>query len=225
MSQIPKWSRVVAVAFGAPSPIPSNSASAMSTIIPRLYETYGNALDAVAALKKNGFRDDEISLISNAPNREDGAAWDPAAEARKAGIPASDASAFAAAVDRGKSLLVVRAVWGAAAKAIGTVNKFSPLQDGVGRAEYSTAAADVKTSPHVFSSTFGIPLLWNDATPLSKFWKWPLLWNNPAPLSSYFTFPTKWSGFTFGPPKLINDGAIFSRELKIPVLLKGRTTN
>jgi hypothetical protein len=225
MSQIPPTSRVVAVAFAGPSFLPSNSVGAMSTIIPRLYDTYGSALDAAAALKKYGFRDDEISLISNAPNREDGAVWDPAAEAEKAGIPKSDAPAFAAAVDQGKSLLVVRAVWGAAVKAIATVNKFSPLQAGVGKAEYSTAIVDVKSSPHVFSSNFGLPLLWNDPAPFSKFLKWPVLWNNAAPLSSYFNWPTQWSGFVFGPPKLINDGALFSKELKIPVLWKGRITN
>jgi hypothetical protein len=188
------------------------------TIIPRIYDTYGNALDAVADLKKSGYRSDEISLISTAPNREPGDDTDPATAILKAGIPKDDVAAFANVVQQGKSLLVVRAVWGAAAKAIGIVDRHSPSLANVGRREYTTA--HLAGEKGKFTLTFGWPMLINDASPFSNFWKWPLLSSNPTPFSSMFSWSTLKSGYTFGPPKLINNGALFSDELKIPVLLK-----
>ncbi len=193
----------------------------MSTTISRIYETYGNALDAVNELKTKGFRDDEISLISNASNREAGPVEDISAEIAKAGIPSDDVSAFAAVVDAGKSLLVVRAVWGAAAKAIQIVDRDGRAEDGVGRKEYYASKLN-DTSP--FSSTFGLAMLWNDAAPFSRFWNLPLLTSDPTPFSSAFTLPTLWNGFLFGIPKLLSDGAIFSNELRIPLLLKSRSS-
>ena len=193
----------------------------MSTTIPRIYETYGSALDAMNELKTKGFRKDEISLISNASNREDGPVEDIAAEIAKAGIPAGDVAAFASFVDAGKSLLVVRAVWGAAVKAIGVVDRHGPTETGVGRPEYY---ASNMNDPSIFSSTFGLAMLWNDPAPLSRFWNLPLLSSDPTPFSSMFTLPTLWNGFLFGIPKLLSSGTIFSDELRIPVLLKSRSS-
>ena len=62
-------------------------------------------------------------------------------------------------------------------------------------------------------------MLLNDASPFSNFWKWPLLSSNPTPFSSMFSWSTLKSGYTFGPPKLINKSSLFSDELRIPVLL------
>ena len=44
----------------------------MSTIVTRIYETYGDALSATNELARNGFGKDAVSLVSNAPNREAG---------------------------------------------------------------------------------------------------------------------------------------------------------
>ena len=193
----------------------------MSTTIPRIYETYGGALEAANELKTKGFRDAEISLISNASNREEGAVEDLSSEIAKAGIPADDVAAFAAVVDAGKSLLVVRAVWGAAVKAIGVVDRHGPSEAGVGRPEYYASKSD---DPSIFFSTFGLAMLSNDATPFSRFWNLPLLSSDPTPFSSMFTLPTLWTGFLFGIPKLLSSGTIFSDELRIPVLLKSRSS-
>ena len=187
------------------------------TIIPRIYDTYGAALDAVAQLKKNGYRSDEISLISTAPNREPGDDTDPATAIAKAGIPKNDVAAFVDVVRQGKSLLVVRAVWGAAVKAIGIVDSHAPSVANIGRREYTTAHLGGERAK--FSLTFGWPMLLNDASPFSNFWKWPLLSSNPTPFSSMFSWSTLKSGYTFGPPKLINKSSLFSDELRIPVLL------
>lgn len=193
-------------------------ARAMSTIIPRIYESYGSALDAATELKKNGYRDDEIALISNAPNREPGADEDAATAIRKAGIPAADVSPFADVVEQGKSLLVVRAVWGAAVRAIGIVGRHAPVDSAIGRREYYVPSRTGDNAK--FSLTFGWPMLINDPSPFSSFWKWPLLSNNATPFSTMFSLSTLRSGYIFGTPKLIKDGALFSKELRIPVLLK-----
>jgi hypothetical protein len=189
----------------------------MSTIIPRLYDTYGNAVEAVNDLKKGRYRDDEITLISNASNRESDVADDTATVIAKTGIPPDDAAAFAAVVDEGKSLVVVRAVFGAAARAITIVNRHSPLNLGVGSREYSTTKPSEK-SPYIMD--FGFAMLINDPAPFSNYWKLPLLLNDPAPFSKMFTWPTQWKGFVFGVPKLTSDSAPFSTWLGWPVLSK-----
>lgn len=189
----------------------------MSTIIPRIYDTYGNAVDAVNQLKRSGYRDDEISLISTAPNREPGEDIDPATAIAKAGIPKDDVAAFADVVKQGNSLLIVRAVWGAAVKAIGIVDSHAPLSANIGRREYSTALMAGEKS--TFSLTFGWPMLLNDASPFSNFWKWPVLSSNATPFSSMFSWSTLRSGYTFGTPKLLNKATLFSDELRLPTLV------
>lgn len=193
----------------------------MSTTIPRLYDTYGNALDAANALKARGFRESEFDLISTAPNREAGPVADISQEIGKAGIPAEDVGAFADAVSAGKSLLVVRAVWGAAVKAIAAVDSHNPTGEAVGRREYYASKSNDKS---IFSATFGLPMLLSDPAPFSKFWNLPTLSSDATPFSSMLTLPTLWSGFLFGIPKLLSDGALFSNELRIPVLLKSRSS-
>ena len=65
----------------------------MSTLITRIYEAYGDALNAVSELKRNRFGENAIHLISMAPN--DPAQADMSLEDRiaEAGIPAADAKA------------------------------------------------------------------------------------------------------------------------------------
>ncbi len=198
----------------------------MTTIIPRIYESYGNALDAVAELRKNRYRSDEISLISNAPNREPGAEEEPSAAIAAAGIPADDVAAFAGVVAQGKSLLVVRAVWGAALMAIRVVDSHGPIDSGVGRREYSTVAAakakkTVNASPgSLFSSYFGWSMLMSDPAPFSNYFKWPVLINDSAPFSRMLGWKTLKSGYTFGKPKLTNDPSLYSKESQMRATAK-----
>jgi hypothetical protein len=194
----------------------------MSTIITRIYETYGAALDAATELKKNRYAESSVSLISKAANREEGTADDTVAEIVKAGIPSDNVEPFAAYVAQGKSLLIVRAVFGAAAKAIEIADRYDPIATGVVRTSYPTEKI---SEIHPLSAMMGWPLLWNSSTPLSDFWKWPTLINNAAPFSSWLTFPTLKSGFTFGVPKLLKDPAVFSNAFHIPVLIRNRPSD
>ena len=72
----------------------------MSTIVTRIYETYGDALSATNELARNGFGKDAVSLVSNAPNREaDADAAEGSASAIETfGIPTREAGAWPAGI-------------------------------------------------------------------------------------------------------------------------------
>jgi len=195
----------------------------MSTTIARIYENYGNALEASHELKSRGFHRDEIDLISKAGNSEDSEITDLAGEISQAGVPADNVAAYAKAIDEGKSLLVVRAAWGAAVKALKVVDNHGPSAEASLNGEYYVTsgrqAAEAEAAfPFSLSGFLGIPLLLNDATPFSNFWHWPVLAPASATFSSLFASLSK--GYTFGTPTLLSNGAIFSDELGLPVLLK-----
>jgi len=193
----------------------------MSTTVARLYESYGNALEASNGLRKRGFNRDEIVLISRAANNEAGEIPDLPAEISQAGIPADDVASYVASIDGGKSLLVVRAAWGSAQKAIGIVDNHGPSDTDVGNREYYVSTTE-NPANFSLSSYLGFPVLLLEAAPFSKFWNLPVLFANSAPFSSFFSFPLLSKGFTFGVPKLISNGSAFSDELKIPVLMKDK---
>ena len=193
----------------------------MSTTVARIYESYGNALEASNHLKTSRFHGDEIDLISKASNRSEGEAADLAGEISKAGIPKSDVAFYVEAVEGGKSLLVVRAAWGAAQKAMRIVDSHDPAPADSGNREYYVSTVE-PYSAFSFFSLLGFSMSTNEAAPLSKFWNLPVLFNNSTPFSSLLNMPTLSTGFTFGVPKLLSNGSLFSDELKIPVLLKDK---
>ena len=114
----------------------------MSTLITRIYEAYGDALNAVSELKRNRFGEAAIHLISMAPN--DPAQADMSLEERiaAAGIPAADSADFAKAVRQGHSLVAVRAVMGVGQKATAILNAHSPMQGAVERKDYYISTVD-----------------------------------------------------------------------------------
>jgi hypothetical protein len=198
----------------------------MSSLILRIYENYGDALDAANELKKHRYGSRSITLISNARNPEPEEPPNTAAALEKTGIPSADVPAYASAVTQGKSVLAVRAVMGAAGRAINIMRRYNPIDAGFGWKEYNMTKIENKMlsySGAPFSSMLGWPLLLNDSAPFSRFFKWPTLLNNSAPLSSWLGFATLAKGpeknrFTFGEPKLLKDGDEFSRKLNLPVL-------
>jgi len=103
----------------------------MSTLITRVYEAYGDALNAVNELKKNRFTDQSVRLFSMAPNDAEGgqALVDRIVQA---GVPAADAQAFASLLEQGHSLVTVRAVMGVGQKATAIVNAHHPMADPLG---------------------------------------------------------------------------------------------
>ena len=209
----------------------------MSTTIARVYESYGDALDASNELKTKGFRDRSIDLISKASNVSSVAAENFSTEIGSAGIPSDDVPALATAVDEGKSLLVVRAGWGMAVKAMKVTGRHNPsdareyyVPEFVVEGSKSTT---VSTSvSFLVSSWLNIPLLISGASPFSSMFGWRVLIDDAAPLSRMLNWPTLKNGFTFGEPKLkqgftfgepklSSSATVFSDALNLPVLAKG----
>jgi len=212
----------------------------MSTTVARIYESYGNALEASNHLKTSRFHADEIDLISKATNRPEGETADLPGEISKAGIPKGDVASYVEAVEAGKSLLVVRAAWGAAQRALRTVDSHGPAEADAGNREYYVSTVEPFSLSSFFSnlgfsmsssSVSSNTVLSSEAAPFSKMFNWPVLINNASPLSTMFNMPTLSKGFTFGVPKLSNDftfgvpkllnsGTVFSDKLNMPVLSK-----
>jgi hypothetical protein len=199
----------------------------MTTTVARIYQSYGAALEASNEIHSRGFRSDEIDVISKAVNTQDSQITDLTAEISRAGIPTDKVGAYAAAIDEGKSLLVVRAAWGSAKKALKIVgdhgpSEGDPLNDDFYVPTFTFASTEVSedVSRFPFSAYFKIPLLLKDATPLSRSWGIPVLLPDTWTFSSFFSWPMLSNSFTFGAPKLVNSGTVFSDELRAPVLTK-----
>jgi hypothetical protein len=196
----------------------------MSTLITRIYEAYGDALNAVSELKKNRFGDNAIHLISMAPNDPAQAEMSLEARIAEAGIPAADAAAFAKAVQQGYSLVAVNAVMGAALKATAIVNAHHPLKGVVECKDYYVSTVQ-EGAP--LSSFFGLPVLLRDPTPFATFWNMPSLVKTSTPLSNFFSIPSLWrqpSSETtfFGFPKLLRSKETLSSWYNLPLLVKTR---
>ena len=216
----------------------------MSTLIARLYDFPADALGAVNELKNAGYLDGEVNLIGPA-TAADHANDNVAASIASAGVPASDAEAFAAAVAQGKALVTVRALLGAAVGAIEILDAHSPANQAPQQAEYYST---YPPSENPLSEALGWPMISDDPAPFSRFFGLPVLSNSKAPLSPFLGLPllsgaatgrsrssysAPFSAF-FGLPLLINetrssvsaarlvdDPAPFSRWLGLPVLTKG----
>jgi hypothetical protein len=118
----------------------------MSTTITRVYESSKNAADAVSELKKQGFGD--ISLVSKGGEVSD--------VVESTAPVTADAKAFAKSVSRGGALVTVRAPFGTAAKAIGILESFGPIESPAGRSEYYSKDG---SNPTPLSSALGLPVL------------------------------------------------------------------
>ena len=201
----------------------------MSTTITRIYDTYGNAMSAMAELKKNGFGDARVALFSNASNS--GAAPGSSGEGMGAalaamGIPASDAKTYSDFVASGKSIVVSKPVFGAGARAVAIMDSHGPTQGLVAKSSY-TAAPQSPGTP--LSSALGLPVLWPDATPFASFWKMPTLMKSGPVFSNWLTFPTLIKGdggpwFLFGAPKLVDSPTLISSMFNLPVLWRPKAS-
>jgi len=193
----------------------------MSTLITRFYEAYGDALSAVNELKRNKFGN-AVQLISLAPN--DAAESGETLEDRilRAGVPPADVAAFAAAVQQGHSLIVVKAVMGVALKATTILNAHKPIKDAVESKDYYASTVQQGTP---LSSVLGWPVLLRDPTPFATFWNMPSLVKSSTPLSNFFSIPSLWrqpSSETtlFGFPKLLRSKQTLSSWYNLPLLVK-----
>ncbi|HUN91599.1 MAG TPA: hypothetical protein VMU33_06055 [Burkholderiaceae bacterium] len=191
--------------------------------IVRMYESASQATAAVDALKARGFDSESINLVTPAGADGAPASLDSLTDAiAKGWVLKSQASAYAAYVQRGRSLVSVNAPFGAGAKATKVLDSFNPVdtdavKDGAEPITWDEAAP--------FSSAFWIPLLAKDAAPFSSFWNIPTLSRSATPFSSMFGLPTvsKSQRVSTGSiSSLSGKAGIFSSMLGLPLLSKSK---
>lgn len=184
--------------------------------IVRMYEAEQQARDAVQKLKDEGFPEDQIFLVTP----QSGGTAEAIAAAIMAGfVLRSHAKVYAEGIQRGRSLVVVRASFGHSQDAIDILNSFGPVDTGLRLPKEPSIAWDeaapissafripvlIRNSPAPISRMFGMPPLsrgrtgWLSALfgeltspnyALSSVFGMPLLSRNPAPLSSLFGLKT-----------------------------------
>ena len=187
----------------------------MSTLLTRMYEAYGDALDAVHELKKNRFTDANVHLISLAPNAPHEGP-DLHTRIMAAGVPAADASALASLIEQGQTLIVVKAVMGVALKANSILDAYHPIAQSKVAKEYYQSLLD-RAAP--LSSAFGLPTLYRDPTPFATFWNMPSIAGSATP--SLWHQPSRETTF-FGFPKLLRTKQTFSSWYNLPMLTKSQ---
>jgi hypothetical protein len=149
--------------------------------IVRLFGTAQQAADAIAKLKKEGYTDDLITLVSPAAHQ----GKDAIASAIAAGyVLKSLAVEYAEGVLKGHSLVIVRAPFGAGGKTEKILDSAQPIDSGV------SIPADRAA-------------LWDEAAPISSALKIPVL--SQGLFSTFWTLPvlTRWN-FRLPIPELTN---------------------
>ena len=137
----------------------------------RMYATEQQARDAVGKLREDGFPEDTILLVTPS---QGGAAV--TVDNLKAAITAGfmvgkDASVYAEAVGRGRSLVVVRPAFGFGQAALNILDACGPVDTHLVQ----------KPEP---------PVTAEKGTPLSSFFQWRVLRpNEPAPFSDFLGLP------------------------------------
>ncbi len=184
--------------------------------IVRMYEAEQQARDAVQKLKDEGFPEDQIFLVTP----QSGSSAEAIAAAIMAGfVLRSHAKIYAEGIQRGRSLVVVRAAFGHSQDAIDILSSFGPVDTGLRLPKEPSIAWDeaapissalripvlIRNSPAPVSRTFGMPPLSRGRTgwlaaifgeltspnyAFSSVFGMPLLSRNPAPLSTLFGLKT-----------------------------------
>jgi len=202
----------------------------MSTTITRIYDSYGNALRAVNALKKIGYGAACVTLFSDATNSgetahssADGGNGELVAAIGGWGITSGDAKDLAGYLGQGKSLVIAKAELGAAVRAMSILDRNGPNAEKLGANSYYQSSALPDDADRTWSEALGLPTLSADATPFSTFWYLPTLISSGAGLSKWlnWTEVLSWEKrprFTFGVPKLFNSPAPLSAAYNIPTL-------
>lgn len=136
----------------------------------RMYATEQQARDAVGKLREDGFPEDSILLVT--PSGGGAVTVDNPKAAITAGfMVGKDASIYAEAVGRGRSLVVVRPAFGFGQAALSILDSCGPVDTHL-----------IKT-PELGVTT-------DRGTPLSSFFLWRVLRpNEPAPFSDFLGLP------------------------------------
>jgi hypothetical protein len=135
--------------------------------IVRMYETEAQAREAVQKLKDEGFTEDSVFLVTPRSGGEAGSP-DAIAAAIMAGfVLRSHAKVYARDIQRGRSLVVVRAPFGYGQLATDLMASCGPVDTGLRLPQEPSIA-------------------WDEAAPISSAFALPVLWRRqPAPFSAF----------------------------------------
>jgi hypothetical protein len=192
----------------------------MTQPIIRLYDSAATAQKAVDDLVLNGFGTGLMNLVSP---REPAQSLDDIAAAIRSGyVLKGYAQAYAACVQRGLTLVSVRAPFGTGGMVTQLLDSAGPVPSGVPEPREVGPTWD-EAAP--LSSALNLPVLLKAASPFSSFWQLPTVLQegqrsrtffgsvsagrNPAPLSSML-----------GLPLLAKKSSPFSSLLGLPLLVK-----
>lgn len=191
----------------------------MRTPITRIYDTARQAMDAVSALKQRGFAEDAINLVSATDGQA--SSLEEITKAIMAGwVLKDEAKVYAEGVQRGQSLVSVRAPFGSGVRAGWIMDRFGPAASPI--KEYREPLPQWDDAAPL-SSALNMPVLVNSSAPLSNTFGMATLSRNAAPLSSLFCMGTKSRNPTplsslLGLPLLANDPAPLSSILGLRLL-------
>lgn len=194
----------------------------MSQPIVRVYDSVAKAQQAVDALVLNGFGSDLINLV--APREPAQSLEDIAAAIRAGYVLKGYAKAYAGCVQRGHTVVSVRAPFGTGVVVSHLLDEAGPVDSGVAVPREAGPTWDEATP---LSSSLNLPVLLKNGATFSGFWQLPMVLRegrrsdtvfpvsfrkgkNPAPFSSLL-----------GMPLLLKNWS-FSSLLGMPMTVKSR---
>jgi hypothetical protein len=193
--------------------------------IVRLYATAEQAKLALAALKRWGFEDELINVVTAASTPPAGApasaaSDDPVQSAIMAGyVLKAHAKVYAQEVRSGRTLISVRAPFGVGGIAEELLDDCGPVKSAVDTSDGSLPQWD-DDAP--FSSAIGMPTLVRATAPFSAFWVLPTVTRGGGTFFSGIGLPEVSSSdsYLFGTPAVSRSAAPLSSMLGLPTILR-----
>ncbi len=188
----------------------------MSHEISRMFATVEEAQNAAAELAEEGF--DEVHVVSP-PSKPDVPVSAIAAQIAHGNVLLADARIYAEGVAEGGTLVTVHAPFGSGMKATSILESYNPIPSGMP----DPAPPKIWDEAVPFSSAMHMPLLIDDATPVSRVMGVQPLTGSDCSFSGAIGMPLLSDGATplssaFGLPSLSNNPAPLSSLLGIPLL-------
>lgn len=184
----------------------------MADVIARLYGKERQATDAVNKLKAAGFAADSVARVGPPPAATEEGAPPPEAPAPANALERQLAATYGAALTDGRWLVGVAAPFGRGVLATSILDGAGaldePLPRVAGQVEVANRDADADS--------------WGPAAPLSRALGLPVLSNDAAPLSAKFGWPIKSKREYYFVSELQSEGAPLSRALGLPTKTERR---
>jgi hypothetical protein len=193
--------------------------------IVRLYASAEQAKLALAALKRWGFEDELIHVVTasstppaNAP--ASAASDDPVQSAIMAAyVLKAHAKVYAQEVRSGRTLISIRAPFGVGGIAEELLDECGPVKSAVVTSNGSLPLWD-DDAP--FSSAIGMPTLVRATAPFSAFWVLPTVTSRGGTVCSALGLPevSRSDSYVFGTPAISRSASPLSSMLGLPTILR-----